>query len=353
MYMEGWIMQKLDDPKFIGCLRHFLTTYLPVVRKRSENTISAYKDAIRLYLQWLHDEKKKDLTSVTADDFSQEKVNSFLSWLSKARNNTATTLNQRLSHIKSFCRYLINSHPEYLPIVGGVLDISDFADERKDEFVWLSIEQMNLILSLPDRSKRTGLRDFFFLSLIYDSGCRESEILGLKIKDFVKERSGDAVIHVFGKGNKHRITPISRTVVGYFDEYCKVFHRELNPEDYIFYTVHNGERGRMSPDNIRLMLLSYEKMAKEKDGSIPHLHSHMFRRTRAMLLYQGGMPLPLVAEWLGHSQLETTTIYAKATIEMKKAARDKVAENQKSVFHDKEKFKYADDEEILRKLMGL
>ena len=95
------------------------------------------------------------------------------------------------------------------------------------------------------------------------------------------------------------------------------------------------------------------KMAKEKDGSIPHLHSHMFRRTRAMLLYQGGMPLPLVAEWLGHSQLETTTIYAKATIEMKKAARDKVAENQKSVFHDKEKFKYADDEETLRKLMGL
>lgn len=346
-------MKKLDDPKFIGCLRDFLTTYLPVIRKRSENTVNAYRDAIRLYLRWIQEDKKKKLTSVSADDFSQEKVSSFLTWLSKTRGNTATTLNQRLSHIKSFCRYLINNHPEYLPIVGGVLDISDFADERKEGFVWLSIEQMNLLLSLPDRTRRTGLRDFFFISLIYDSGCRESEILGLKIKDLVKDRCGDAVIHVFGKGNKHRITPISKTVVGYFDEYCNVFHRELNPEDYIFYTVHNGERGRMSPDNIRLMLLAYENMAKEKDGSIPHLHSHMFRRTRAMLLYQGGMPLPLVAEWLGHSQMETTTIYAKATIEMKKAARDKVAENQKSVFHDKEKFKYADDEEILRKLMGL
>ena len=346
-------MKKLDDPKFINCLRDFLTTYLPVVRKRSENTISAYKDAIRLYLQWLQEENKKDLTSISADDFSQEKVSSFLSWLSKTRGNTATTLNQRLSHIKSFCRYLINNHPEYLPIVGGVLDISDFADKRKKEFVWLSIEQMNLILSLPDRSKRTGLRDFFFISLIYDSGCRESEILDLKLKDFVKDRSGDAVIHVFGKGNKHRTTPISKTVVGYFDKYCKIFHRDMFPDDYIFYTIHDGERKRMSTDNIRLILLNYEKKAKEKDGSIPHLHSHMFRRTRAMLLYQGGMPLPLVAEWLGHSQLETTTIYAKATIEMKKAARDKVAENQKSVFHDKEKFKYADDEEILRKLMGL
>ena len=72
-----------------------------------------------------------------------------------------------------------------------------------------------------------------------------------------------------------------------------------------------------------------------------------------MLLYHGGMPLPLVAEWLGHSQIETTTIYAKATIEMKKAARDKVAENQSSVFHNDEEFKYADDEDILKKLMGL
>ena len=88
-------------------------------------------------------------------------------------------------------------------------------------------------------------------------------------------------------------------------------------------------------------------------SSIPHLHSHLFRRTRAMILYKGGMPLPLVGERLGHSQLEKTTIYAKATIEMKKAARDKVAKNQKSVFHNKEKFKYADDEEILRKQMGL
>lgn len=70
---------------------------------------------------------------------------------------------------------------------------------------------------------------------------------------------------------------------GYFNEYCNVFHRESNPEDYIFYMVHNGERGRMSPDNIRLMLLSYEKMSKEKDGSIKDCltvnDSQKFRRS--------------------------------------------------------------------------
>ena len=346
-------MKKMSDPTFIKCMRYFLTTYLPIVRKRSDNTVNNYKDAIKLYIQWLKEEKKKPLESICANDFIQENVVSFLNWLKVNRKCCATTINQRLSHIKSFCRYLINTHPEYLPIVGEVLNIGDYVDERKENFVWLTIEQMNMLLNLPDRTKRTGLRDFFFLSLIYDSGCRESEILNLKVKDFVKEKDGCALLHIFGKGNKHRITPISKNVTGYFEEYCKVFHKEVAPDDYLFYTVHAGFRTKMSADNVRLLLLAYEKKAKEMDNGFPHLHSHIFRRTRAMLLYQGGMPLPLVAEWLGHSQIETTTIYAKATIEMKKAARDKVAKNQSSVFHNDEEFKYADDEDILKKLMGL
>ena len=218
-------MKKLSDPTFIKCMRYFLTTYLPIVRKRSDNTVNNYKDAIKLYIQWLKEEKKKPLESICVNDFIQENVVSFLNWLKVNRKCCATTINQRLSHIKSFCRYLINTHPEYLPIVGEVLNIGDYADERKENFVWLTIEQMNMLLNLPDRTKRTGLRDFFFLSLIYDSGCRESEILNLKVKDFVKEKDGCALLHIFGKGNKHRITPISKNFTGYFEEYCKVFHK--------------------------------------------------------------------------------------------------------------------------------
>ena len=72
-----------------------------------------------------------------------------------------------------------------------------------------------------------------------------------------------------------------------------------------------------------------------------------------MHLYLAGIPLPLVAEWLGHSGVETTQIYARATDEMKRQAQRKLGEKEESVFKDDVAFKYADNEDILRKLAGL
>ena len=66
--------------------------------------------------------------------------------------------------------------------------------------------------------------------------------------------------------------------------------------------------------------------------SIPHIHPHLFRHTRAMHLYMAGMPLETVSQWLGHSQLETSLIYARATTEMKRAAVAKIASKENSVF---------------------
>ena len=78
-----------------------------------------------------------------------------------------------------------------------------------------------------------------------------------------------------------------------------------------------------------------------------------WRRTRAMHLYLAGVPLPLVSEWLGHSDEVTTRVYERATDEMKRQAQRKLSENSNSVFKDDVPFKYADDEEALKKLCGL
>ena len=72
-----------------------------------------------------------------------------------------------------------------------------------------------------------------------------------------------------------------------------------------------------------------------------------------MHLYLGGVPLVLVAEWLGHSDPETTLIYAKATDEMKRQAQQKLCEKTESVFNNEEDFKYAYDEDVIKKLCGL
>lgn len=78
----------------------------------------------------------------------------------------------------------------------------------------------------------------------------------------------------------------------------------------------------------------------------------LLRHTRAMHLYQAGMPLSLIGEWLGHSHLETTLIYAYADTGMKRSAVDKVTNANNTVFSNEE-FIYKNDEEVIRKLYGL
>ena len=97
----------------------------------------------------------------------------------------------------------------------------------------------------------------------------------------------------------------------------------------------------------------YGIMAQKLNSAIPHVHPHLFRHTRAMHLYMAGMPLELVSQWLGHSQLETSLIYARATTDMKRKAVDKISAKENSVFKSDEKFKYADNEDVIRQLYGL
>ena len=109
----------------------------------------------------------------------------------------------------------------------------------------------------------------------------------------------------------------------------------------------------MSCDTAQTFIKKYGIMAQKLNSAIPHVHPHLFRHTRAMHLYMAGMPLELVSQWLGHSQLETSLIYARATTDMKRKAVDKISAKENSVFKSDEKFKYADNEDVIRQLYGL
>ena len=169
------------------------------------------------------------------------------------------------------------------------------------------------------------------------------------------DRGGEAELRIIGKGRKYRATPISKEVVKLFHSYCEIYHQRDNGfyERSLFYTVRNGISTQMSSDNVQRFLKTYESSARIAKPNLMHLHPHLFRHTRAMHLYLAGVPLPLVSEWLGHSNMETTQIYAQASIEMKRKAAEKLAESDKSVFNGDITFKYANDDEVLSRLSGL
>lgn len=108
----------------------------------------------------------------------------------------------------------------------------------------------------------------------------------------------------------------------------------------------------MSPDTVAAFFAKYGSMAKSVCPEFPeHIHPHMMRHTRAMHLYQSGMPMVLLSQYLGHAQVETTMIYAHADTEMKRAAIQKADAVRRTKPVPEEI--WANNEEMILKLSGL
>lgn len=314
-------MRKIKDPHLFKSIKTFLTVYLPNIRAKSPNTIAAYRDVLNLFISFLKDTKNLNINEIMTEHFNCDNVMLFLEWLETARKNSITTRNQRLISIRAFCRYLTGENILTYDMYSQIqqIDKKPIADRMIKDI--LSIKDIKLILEMPDISKKTGVRDRFYIALLYDSGCRDQEILDLRLSDI--QVNGDvSTLNIVGKGTKFRVTPLSKEVTSMFKQYILIFHPDSIPKNFLFYTTRKMITGKMSPDNVARFLNVYEKAAKVVNPTLPHLHPHLFRHARAMHLYQAGMSLPLVSEWLGHSQLETSLIYAYADTEMKRAAVD-------------------------------
>jgi hypothetical protein len=139
----------------------------------------------------------------------------------------------------------------------------------------------------------------------------------------------------------------------FMDSYLRTFHEDKSgyPEQYLFYVIRNGERKRMCTDNARRLIKSYGVEARSVCVEVPeNVHPHIFRHSRALHLYQHGMPLSLISELLGHAQLETTLIYARADTEMKRKAIESATPHDSPLkeFVDAERYKVDDDETLKR-----
>ena len=213
-------MKKIKDPALFEKIRKFLTEDMPVLRKKSPNTVEAYRYTLNIYLVFLCEKHSKSLYNITVKDFSQKNILFFLDWLIEERGNKASTANLRLRHIKRFCRFLMDENILMISELSAIQKIAEIPNASEDTIKFLTIQETKLILSQPDTSKAIGIRDSLFMYLLYDSGCRIQEILSLKLKDFFVQ-NGTAELHIIGKGNKFRITPISEELIPKFERYCR------------------------------------------------------------------------------------------------------------------------------------
>ena len=337
---------------FFDAVRRFLLEYLPKQRCLSENTILSYRQTLNLFVSYMRDNIGIGITELTFSHIDRDTILGFLAWLENVRGCSASTRNQRLMALRSFLNFAGQIDCTQTALYLSACNIpSKEARGRIVEF--LTESALTTLLQQPDPSKPKDLRNLVFMILMYDTAARCGELLDMKVCD-LRLGTKHPIAYLHGKGRKTRTVPLLNRTVQHCRQYLNKFHpgKDVHSKAPLFYTVIHGMQQKMSPDTVAAFFTKYGNMAKTVCSEVPeHIHPHMMRHTRAMHLYQSGMPMVLLSQYLGHAQIETTMIYAHADTEMKRTAIQK-ADAVSKIKPVPDEI-WADNEEMILKLSGL
>ncbi len=311
-------MDKYND--FSCLLSSYFLKYLPLYAGYSHNTISSYRDTFVLLFYYHEQVHKKRASTIQFSCITKEYIEAFLAWLETERVYTVSSRNQRLAAIHAFFRYVMMDNPAYMEQCQSVLSIR-LKKVEKSPMEYISIQGIRLLLEMPDRRESTGRRDLALLALMYDSGARVQEIADLKIGNVQLQKP--YTVRVTGKGNKTRIIPLMPQTANILKNYL-LDAKQIFAEMPLFYS-HSGKK--LTRAGITYILKKYVQLAREQNPTLyPNKVSpHTLRHSKSMHLLEGGVNLVYIRDFLGHSSITTTEIYARANAEIKRKAIEKAS----------------------------
>lgn len=314
-------MKKADFPKMLS---DFLNAYLPSQRDFSKNTISSYCDTFKLLIRYSREIRSIAVERMEVGRIDHEYILSFLNWLEEKRGSSISTINQRLACIHTFYRYVLLQCPNLLHEVQKILSIS-FRKKPEATVFYLSADDVRFLLEQPDVCSKTGRRALTLLSLLYDTGARVQEIADLVVGSLRLE--APAYVTLTGKGNKSRNVPLMKNTVNLLKGYLTE-RNQYAPNKLEYPLFSNQRHEKLTRAGIAYVLKKYAVLAKERNVSFydPSLISpHILRHSKAMHLLEAGVNIIYIRDILGHVDISTTEVYARASMAMKQAALEKVS----------------------------
>src|ERR1035437_3068909 len=213
---------------FALCLRRFLTAHLAGLRGCSPNTIASYRDTFKLLITYFRDERSIPPEKLTLVSLAGAAVIGFLEWLQAYRHNSASTRNQRLAAISSFCTWMQTEDPARMACYQDILAIP--AKKQAHPGVnHLTLEQTRLLLAQPDQATRQGRRDLALLATLYDTAARVQELADLSVRDIRLEHPAMAALT--GKGRKTRHVPLMVNTTAILGAYLGEHHLDTPGHD--------------------------------------------------------------------------------------------------------------------------
>lgn len=297
--------------QYTSLLTDFLE-YLEIERNRSQKTIANYDH----YLKRLHD----FAGDIKVEEIDLELVRKWRLWLNRLGTNTAdelqkNTQNYHLIALRSFLRYALRRGY-------GVLspDQIELANVVRKQVTFLTPEEVARLCEIADMTKLSGMRDRAILELLFSSGLRVSELVGLD-KEHINLKRREFTVR--GKGQKDRPVFISIQAAEYINVY--IDHRKDN-SSALFVRLGGTKRQSTDGNFLRLSTRSVQRMVESYAllaGITKHVSPHTLRHAFATDLLMNGADLRSVQVMLGHSNISTTQIYTHVTDPHLKSVHEK------------------------------
>jgi site-specific recombinase XerD len=282
--------------------------------------VAAYRDAFMLFLDFAQTQLGKSPAAMSLTDVTPKLILAFLDHLERERHNTVRSRNARLAALRAFLKFAGHRDVSSLHAIESALGVPTKRFERP-MLGFLSDDEMQAVIGTPDGSW-VSQRDHLLLGLLYNTGARVSEIIGVKVADVVLV--GAACIHLHGKGRKQRTLPLWRATAKELRAWLK-----SNPQlATTSALLPNRDGNAMTRSNVtqRLALAVRSAVKTHPDLATRRISPHVIRHTTAMHLLQSGTRVDVIALWLGHESPTTTHHYVEADLTMKERALARLQE---------------------------
>jgi integrase/recombinase XerD len=313
---------RTDDPNLFSFARDYLHGYMPKVQGLSPKTIEAYRLSLECFLSYLSEAEHLDREQVSFDEFDRAHLRAWLVWMGEQRHYARNTIALRLSAIKAFLTYASHEDITLVTLAQGAKALRVPACPRRP-IDYLTGPETRALLDAFTGATSKSRRNRMLLILLYDTAARVSELTNLTLRDLRLIVPGHVTLT--GKRNKTRTVPISSKTIEHLHVYLDEFHpnhAQLPATRPVFYSLHRGQPTPLSVDTVAAVLHTAAGAARAGCPTIPeNIHCHLLRKTKAMDLYQQGVPLPIIMRLLGHENTSTTSaFYAFATLDMMRNA---------------------------------
>lgn len=289
------------DMQFSKALVDFLE-YLEIEQNRSQKTIANYHHYLTRLADYAGD--------IKVDEITPELIRKWRLWLNRLGTNTSdelgkTTQNYHLIALRSFLKYCAKRD-----IPAMTADEIELARTKRTQVTFLTPEELARIFDEPNVAEISGLRDRAILELLYSSGLRVSELVGLN-KDHINLKRMEFMVR--GKGQKDRPVFISPEAAEWIQKYLDA-RKDASPALFVRIGGHKkpdltGNYLRLTARSVQRMVARYALMA----GITKHVSPHTMRHSYATDLLMNGADLRSVQAMLGHSNIATTQIYTHVT----------------------------------------